>query len=53
MESVLGGVLFVVFLVVQIAAVVALRGERRNQHSRARDAIERDREAKAILHSVP
>jgi hypothetical protein len=53
MDTLLGGVLFMVFLIAQIAAVVAVHGERHNQQSRARDAIERDREAKAILHSTP
>ncbi len=53
MEALLGGVLFVVFVIAQIASVVAVNGERHNQQSRARGAIERDREAKAILYSTP
>jgi hypothetical protein len=53
MEALLGGVLFVAFLIAQIAAVVAAHGKRHNRQSQALDAIERDREAKAILHSAP
>lgn len=53
METLLGGALFVVFLIAQIAAIVAVHGRRHNRQSRAGDAIERDREAKAILHSAP
>lgn len=53
MEAFLGGVLFVMFLIAQVAAVVTIHGERHNQQSRARNAIERDREAKAILYSSP
>jgi hypothetical protein len=53
METLLGGVLFVMFLIAQVTAVAAIHGERYNQQSRARDEIERDREAKAILYSAP
>jgi hypothetical protein len=52
MEAFLGGVLFVMFLIAQFAAVAAAHGERHNEQSQARNAIERDREAKAILHSA-
>lgn len=53
METLLGGVLFMVFLIAQIAAVVVAHAGRHNQQARARDTIERDRAAKAILHSLP
>jgi hypothetical protein len=51
MEALIGGVLFVVFLIAQIAAVAAVHGERHNPQSRAHDAIQRDREAKALLYA--
>jgi|KBSSwiStaDraftv2_1062776.scaffolds.fasta_scaffold1957624_1 hypothetical protein len=53
METLLAGALFAILLIAEIAAVTALHGARRNRQSQARDAIERDREAKAILYSAP
>jgi hypothetical protein len=53
MEALLGGVLFAAFLIAQIGAVVALRGEQHGRRSQTDDAIGRDRDAMVDWHSTP
>ena len=52
METLLGGVAFAVFLLAQVAAIVAVHGASKVGQSPAYDAIRRDRGARAIWDSA-
>src|SRR5215475_3529655 len=52
MEMLLSGLVFVAFLLAQIAAVVAVQAQRNSAHSQAYDAIQRDRGARVIWDSA-
>lgn len=48
METLIAGVVFAVFLIAQVAAVVAVHRANSGRQSQAYDAIRRDRAARAI-----
>jgi len=52
MATILGGLAFAVFLIAQIAAVIAVNRMTRTRRSEALDGIQRDRGAKAIWDSA-
>lgn len=52
METLLAGLAFAVFLVAQIAAVVAVQAANNDRRSPAADAIRRDRGASVIWDSA-
>src|SRR5262245_39718692 len=52
MEMLLSGLIFVAFLLAQIAAVVAVQAQRNSAQSQAYDAIRRDRGASVIWDSA-
>ena len=52
MEMLLSGLVFVAFLLAQIAAVVAVQAQRNSAQSQAYDAIQRDRGTSVIWDSA-
>jgi hypothetical protein len=52
METLVAGLVFAVFLLAQIAAVIAVQATNNSRHSRAHDAIRRDRGASVIWDSA-
>jgi hypothetical protein len=51
METLLGGLAFAVFLLAQVAAVVAVHAERKTHRPNAFEGVRRTPRAKAILDS--
>lgn len=52
METLLAGLAFAVFLIAQIAAVIAVNRMNSTRRSEAFDAVQRDRSAKVIWDSA-